>query len=246
MILMLTMAGKYERFRNFSYEIPKYLLPLANRNILYFVLKTFNIKKNFDKVLLVANERDVRFISQIKSLLEEFDSNGELIFIPDTPGQSITANVGLNHLKQNDVEDSVVIHNIDTILLNRDFNLFKQKLNENDCVIDTFYSNNNSYSYILSQDENVIDIIEKRKISDEASSGCYGFSSLKEAIYYLDKSTNHYISDGIKFMIEDGKKVSFIKSEKEDETFVLGTPEEYINSMAYFNLVNRANHENNQ
>ena len=45
-------------------------------------------------------------------------------------------------------------------------------------------------------------------------------------------------------MIQDNKKVTFIKSDKEDETIVLGTPEEYINSMAYFDLINRANNEN--
>ena len=126
------MAGKYERFRNFSYEIPKYLLPLSNRNILYYVLKNFDVKKNFDKVLLVANERDVRFLSQIQSILNEFDSNGELIFIPDTPGQSITALKGLEHLHQQNINDSVVIHNIDTILMNRDFSLFKDKLKKYD------------------------------------------------------------------------------------------------------------------
>ena len=244
MILILTMAGKYERFRNFSYEIRKYLLPLSNRNILYYVLKNFDVKKNFDKVLLVANERDVRFLSQIQSILNEFDSNGELIFIPDTPGQSITALKGLEHLHQQNINDSVVIHNIDTILMNRDFSLFKDKLKKYDCVVDTFYSNNKSYSYILKEGENVVDIIEKRKISDEASSGCYGFSNITNSIKYLNKSENYYISNGIKFMIEDNKKVTFIKSDKEDETIVLGTPEEYINSMAYFDLINRAKNEN--
>ena len=244
MILILTMAGKYERFRNFSYEIPKYLLPLSNRNILYYVLKNFDVKKNFDKVLLVANERDVRFLSQIQSILNEFDSNGELIFISDTPGQSITALKGLEHLHQQNINDSVVIHNIDTILMNRDFSLFKDKLKKYDCVVDTFYSNNKLYSYILKEGENVVDIIEKRKISDEASSGCYGFSNRTNSIKYLNKSENYYISNGIKFMIEDNKKVTFIKSDKEDETIVLGTPEEYINSMAYFDLINRAKNEN--
>ena len=244
MILILTMAGKYERFRNFSYEIPKYLLPLSNRNILYYVLESFNIDENFEKVLLVANERDVRFQSQIQSLLNEFDSNGELIFIPDTLGQSITALKGLEHLHQQNTNDSVIIHNIDTILLNRDFSLFKNKLKKYDCVVDTFYSNNNSYSYILSEDNNVVDIIEKHKISDEASSGCYCFSNISDSIKYLNKSENYYISDGIKFMIKDGKKVTFIKSDKEDETIVLGTPEEYINAMAYVDLINRAKNEN--
>ena len=128
--------------------------------------------------------------------------------------------------------------------MNRDFSLFKDKLKKYDCVVDTFYSNNKSYSYILKEGENVVDIIEKRKISDEASSGCYGFSNITNSIKYLNKSENYYISNGIKFMIEDNKKVTFIKSDKEDETIVLGTPEEYINSMAYFDLINRAKNEN--
>ena len=240
MILLLTMAGKYERFRNFSYEIPKYLLPLSNRNILYYVLESFNIPENFDTVLLVVNKRDIRFKSQINSILREFDcDNKDLIFIEDTPGQSVTAIKGFEHLMDNGIEDFITINNIYTIFLNRNFTQVKNKLKECDCVVDTFYSNNEHYSYVLSDGENVKMIVEKNKISDEASSGCYSFNSISNTIEYLKKSENLYISDSIKTMIEDSKDVKLVRYMRENDTFVLGTPEQYINSMTYFDLLIR-------
>ena len=238
MTLVLTMAGKYKRFRDFSYQIPKYLLPLSNRSILYFIIDSFNIPLNFNRVLLVANNRDIRFISQIKSILNEFEcKDSEVIFISDTRGQSETALKSLEYISGKSADDSVTIHNIDTILLNRDYSKLKKDLSETDCLIDTFYSNNSSYSYVLSENNSVQEIIEKQKISDKASSGCYSFSSLKQTIYYLKKSKNFYISDSISAMIKDGKNVSLINNADENSTFVLGTPEEYINSMAYFDLI---------
>ena len=43
MNLILTMAGKYSRFVNEGYKIPKYLLPWSNHTILSEIL--FNITK---------------------------------------------------------------------------------------------------------------------------------------------------------------------------------------------------------
>ena len=45
----------------------------------------------------------------------------------------------------------------------------------------------------------------------------------------LKKSENLYISDSIKTMIEDSKDVKLVRYMRENDTFVLGTPEQYIN-----------------
>jgi len=240
MILILTMAGKYERFRKFSYEIPKYLLPLSNRNVLYYVLKSFDISNQFSRVLLVANKRDIRFKSQIDSTLNDFKcKHTDVIFIDDTSGQSVTAVEGVEFLNNLNVDENIVIHNVDTILLNRDFQKIQNTLKQADCVVDVFHSSNESYSYVMSENKDVKMIFEKNIVSNEASSGCYCFKNTDIALTYLKKSKNFYISNSIMKMIKDGRVVKKSMSDNESETYVIGTPEQYINSMAYFDLIIR-------
>jgi NDP-sugar pyrophosphorylase family protein len=239
MNLILTMAGLYERFRGFSYEIPKYLLPLSNRTILHHVLKPFDESLVFNRVLLVANKQDLRFRSQVERTLDEFNFKMKyVIFIDSTEGQSDTASEGLAFLlKQHNFEKSpVVVHNIDTILLNRDFSLMEKESKSSECVVDVFSGSNEAYSYVLKNGDHVSTIIEKKVVSNMASSGCYLFTHPDSAFLYLNKSSNHYISDSIMKMVKDGHHVKTTPTRVEGDTFVMGTPEEYINSMSVFDL----------
>ena len=237
------MAGKYTRFREFSYEIPKYLLPLSNRTILHYVLDSFASFRAFDSVILVANKRDYRFKTQITRTLSEFGFNSKsIIFVDDTAGQSETALLGLDHINTTSVDKKesqpVVVHNIDTILLNRDFEEYTEKLEGADCLIDVFNSRNPSYSYILQNDDKVSHIVEKQVISNIASSGCYAFKNLFVADKYMSGPLKtHYISEAIANMITDENLIQITRVYSENDTVVMGTPEEYINSMEYFDLI---------
>jgi dTDP-glucose pyrophosphorylase len=232
------MAGKYTRFSQFSGEVPKYLLPISNRTILHYVIKPFHESGQFTKIFLIANNRDNRFRYQIYDTIAEFGINPEqVLFIEDTPGQTSTAMVGIQCLKD-EKKLPIIIHNIDTILYGRNFEKMRLEFEEKetDCIIDVFNSCNREYSYVLMKDDSVISILEKRVISDIASSGCYGFSNFQLASKYIARSLleeKGYISSAIDKMIQDGKKVSISEIKTEAETIVLGTPEEYLASMTF-------------
>ena len=233
------MAGLYTRFKEFSYEIPKYLLPLSNRTILHHILRSFDCSREFESVLLIANKQDIRFRSQIERTMNEFAfKKKELIFIGNTRGQSETAFEGLSFLldQAGIGNEPIVIHNVDTILLNRKFTNLENDFENCECLIDVFNANNESYSYVLEDEGIVTTIVEKKIVSDLASSGCYAFNRADIALSYLDKKSNFYISDSIMQMIEDGYIVKTIAVNPESDTFVLGTPEEYTNSMKVFDL----------
>ena len=241
MQLILTMAGQYTRFREFSYEIPKYLLPLSNRTVIHYVLKNFLETGEFDDLLLVANKRDMRYRPQLVSTLREFGYEpSALIFIEDTAGQSLTAAAGLRHA---DNDTSVVVHNIDTILWGRDFSSIKKQLESTNCVLDVFTANNDAYSYVLSSGtdpQQITAIIEKETVSNIASSGCYCFRSGKELLRYIDKATaqkQYTMSAAISEMINDGLNVRSADLCSEQNTIVLGTPKEYISAISTFDLL---------
>ena len=183
MILILTMAGKYTRFRNFSYEIPKYLLPISRRSVLHYVLKCFP-NDIFERVVLIANNRDHRFKSQVIRTLEEFKyTKTDIIYVNDT------------------------------ILLNRNFEQYHKQLKIHDCLIDVFESNKSSYSYVLSKEKKVSHIIEKKVISNLASSGCYGFKNLNIGLEcMLNSKESYYISEGIMNMVLQNQDVIVSKN----------------------------------
>tara|TARA_R110000851_G_scaffold13896_2_gene47222 strand:- start:54 stop:779 length:726 start_codon:yes stop_codon:yes gene_type:complete len=241
MILILTMAGSYTRFRDFSYKIPKYLLPVSNRTILHYIIKSFRETDIITDIFLIANLRDIRFRPQIEDTIKEFGIGSEnLVFTEDTKGQGCTALHGLRACPA-DPKTAVCLHNVDTILYERDFSKIKEELTSGnvDCVIDVFKSNNKAYSYILLSQDKVISIQEKKVISDIASSGCYFFSNLKIAEEYLEKASqnnNFYISQAIGEMIKDNRKVVITDIKTERQTVVLGTPEEYILSLTSIRL----------
>ena len=217
MILILTMAGKYTRFRNFSYEIPKYLLPISRRSVLHYVLKCFP-NDIFERVVLIANNRDHRFKSQVIRTLEEFKyKKTDIIYVNDTLGQSETARASLENinmkLNQEEKTKPVIIHNIDTILLNRNFEQYHKQLKIHDCLIDVFESNKSSYSYVLSKEKKVSHIIEKKVISNLASSGCYGFKNLNIGLEcMLNSKESYYISEGIMNMVLQNQDVIVSKN----------------------------------
>lgn len=217
MNLVLTAAGKYERFRRFSYEIPKYLLPIKNRTVLHHVLEGFGDIE----VLFVGNKRDIRFASVVESVMFEMCGRFSIKWIEDTSGQAQTLLEATEG-----IDEQILVHNIDTILLRRNNWWFTQE-GEADCLIDVFRSSNRDYSYVIDKNNIASEIREKSVISDKASSGCYLFDSRRVIERYLDQETQ-YISEIINKMIKDGYNVKTTEVHKASDTIVLGTPEEYL------------------
>jgi dTDP-glucose pyrophosphorylase len=122
----------------------------------------------------------------------------------------------------------VVIHNCDTLLLNRKESLLalNKTMIESDGYVDVFHSNNHQYSYVLATNGMVTHIAEKVLISDLATSGLYGFASAEVFKHYYRGQS--YISDMYSDMIKDGKHVSIGPTFSEADTIVVGTPDEYI------------------
>jgi len=224
MNLVLTAAGRYERFRRFSYEIPKYLLPVKNRTMLHHVLEGFSGIED-KSVTFVGNKRDMRFAGAVKAILDEMCCQWEIRWIDDTIGQAQTLLQGTKGIYSN-----ILAHNVDTILLNR----YWDSLGANgaNCVVDVFESSNRDYSYVVHDGEGrATEIREKSVISDKASSGCYWFDSRKTIERYTNEDTV-YISEMINSMVQGGLQlVTTTALYRASDTIVMGTPEEYLINM---------------
>lgn len=234
MILILTMAGRYTRFINEGYITPKYLLPWVDKTILSKLI--FEIKKGdvFSDIFLIANKRDNTYMPHVRAIMRDYAIGIHNLYqIADTCGQAETAAVGLDLIGKNrgKIQESIVFHNVDTILYKRDYWEVKTALQNNAGYIDVFRSNHHDYSYVIVDEKNIISgIEEKLVISDMATSGLYGFSSLEKFSEYYDIDEDIYISSIYKKMIAAGENVIIGKVYSPHDTIVLGTPEEYINA----------------
>lgn len=224
MNLILTAAGKYSRFKEAGYNIPKYLLPIGNRSILSEILHHLAHNPVIENIYLIANYDDKPFFGHVKKIMEAHGISREnLIMMADTKGQAETAYKALKHINP---KGAVLFHNIDTILYNRNLEAIAAELKECDGYIDVFRSQNHAYSYVVEKDGVVSMISEKVLVSDLATSGLYGFRDAEEFTYHEDGFS--YISEVYKDMIKFGRKVRIGKVHDEKDTLVLGTPEDYF------------------
>jgi len=92
MNLVLTMAGKYTRFKLFGNKVPKYLLPLGAETILSIIIDQFMRSIPKAQVYLIANRHDQIFFPIVRSIMDKHDiDTSNIIYIDDTSSQLETA-----------------------------------------------------------------------------------------------------------------------------------------------------------
>jgi len=232
MNLIIPMAGKYLRFKNAGYTLPKYLLPLGNgKTIFQEIMEQLVSGYSFENIIFVANENDSQYEKEIALAIKKSGINEyNLLFIGDTKGQAETAFLGINKLnKKRCKSKKIVIHNIDTVLYDRSMHHINELLDVYSGYIDVFNADDDKYSYVKTNSNNVItDIKEKEVISNKATTGLYVFKDLNEyEKYYKQIQTDreYYISYLYELMLLDKKEITV--NTKMENTIILGTPGEY-------------------
>ena len=252
MDLVICMAGQNTRFHDVGVDIPKYLLPIEGKSVIQLILSNLLDTGAFSQIHLVAHERDIYFKELLIQSLADFSvGHNQVHYIGETKGQAETASLAIRLINSINPENPVVFHNADTVLYNRDYSKFRSDLNSGIGVIDVFEAQSPAYSYVVIQDELVVDIAEKSVISNWATSGLYGFSSSATyETYFQDLQKNQYalkdlkreiyISDVVKVMIQEGYKFKPYASDKaqpDARTVVLGSPAEYNSAVSNLGLL---------
>ena len=230
--LVICMAGYNTRFHDVGFDIPKYLLPWNGSTIIHDILQNFG---EVQQTVLIANKRDVYFKDQLLETIKPLGLNeNDILYIGDTKGQAHTAAVGIGQLYN--TEMPTFIHNADTIVKGRTLDTIGNTMNdEYDAYIDVFVGNSPKYSYVRAFEETVLEIVEKKQISPYASSGLYGFLTASLYMNYFDslwakqyeEKSELYVADVIQSMIGSDRKVYMNGLGNNQETIVLGSPQEY-------------------
>ena len=235
MNIIIPLGGKGERFRKNGYDKPKPLIKVLDKEILFYVIDNLVIN-NEDKIFIIYNKDldDFEFSNIIKNKY----INIKLIRLDrDTKGASETVFIGLSEIIKNykHYKKSILIDG-DTFYTSDIINKFRV-INKNAVFFTKNYDSPPIFSYIkMDIENNIIDIKEKNKISDNANTGAYAFDDINILYNYA----KHIVDNDIRFNNECytsciisemiHKNEPFLGIELSDNNVhVLGTPEQVTN-----------------
>ena len=212
-IIMIPLGGIGERFKQNGYEQPKALIRLFSKPILNWLLDNIKSSNRFEEIEYVYipynKEYDVfRFEDVIKKEYPDIKFRF-LQLHKDTEGASETIMISLNNILS-ESDKPILCLDSDNFYLDDIIGKW-----DGDNSIYTFRDTSELpiFSYVTSSSDNVIiDIVEKRKISNDACTGAYAFSSFHNLHRYcklivdnnIRQNGEYYTSTAIKKMLEDG------------------------------------------
>lgn len=229
MKIIITMAGLGSRFKEVGYTVPKHEIVIKDKTL--FEWSLLSLIDFFDEEFIFItrkNAYDLNFIEKIcyKLKIKNYKIK-ELVHLTD--GQASTAFLCNDLISEN---ENVLIYNIDTYI--KEYSILKSQIKEYDGFIPVFKAEGEKWSFIkLNENNEVVDVVEKIRISDLASIGLYYFKNWKDyrKIYlsHREEIRNNfkevYIAPMYKYLLQENKKIGYMILKKED-VHILGTPED--------------------
>ena len=227
MIVIIPLGGIGSRYKKNGYTLPKALINVFGKPIIFWLLDTLTIDKD-TLVYIPYNKEYLKFRFKDKLVKKYPDINFKFFVLENTTrGAAETLNIALKKLDC--IDQPIISLDSDNFYLEDILSLWNK---ENTVLTFNDSSQKPLYSYVKTNENNIITkIIEKEKISDNACCGGYGFSSYKELIHYTDYIINNnirqkeefYTSTVISEMIKNN--IEFTNLEINKSSYIcLGTP----------------------
>jgi hypothetical protein len=229
-MILITMAGKSQRFFDAGYQIEKFMLPLGGSTVFDRAISSFRNYFQSEKFIF-AIRSEARIEEFVKKSAENLGIiDFEIIHITyETKGQAETAYLALRDF---DNDFSLTIFNIDTV-----HNNYTKPTFEGDCdgYLEVFSGSGYQWSFIEPDiDNKVIRTTEKIRISDLCSTGLYFFQSKRDfcnAFIYskangIKQMGEYYIAPLYNELIKNRKTIKYRLSSIGEIEFC-GTPAEY-------------------
>lgn len=231
MTVIVTMAGAGSRFRSQGYEVPKHMIRARGKTLFEWSLDSLRAFFGQHFVFACLAEHDSSWIkAQAMSL-----GIASATVVPRaalSAGQSQTAYDVLDHSSG---DEAVWIYNIDTYI---EKGLSPDDITGHQGCVHVFESQNPGMSFVrYDVAGRVVELAEKKVISNWATVGVYGFSSaalyrqLYEQAYHSAKvkevGGERYVAPMYQLLLEAGQSVSAPQLER-SAVHILGTPQEVL------------------
>lgn len=231
MTVIITMAGLGSRLKKAGYACPKYMIEAKGKTLFEWSMDSLvGYNDHVSKYVFVVRKEDNTEYFIKEKMLKYGISNVEVIGIDYlTDGQATTCMLAIPYC---DPEKSILVYNIDTYV--EPYEMKYEDINGAG-QIPCFHAEGNHWSFVkIDEFGKVVEVREKKRISDNCTLGAYYFSSanlyknLYEEYYKDDRNlekNEKYIAPLYNFMIEKGMSVT-ISIVDNKKVHVLGTPEE--------------------
>ena len=227
MKVIITMAGKGERFSRAGYGVPKILTGVSGKPMFAHAISSLKGAGYENFIFICLREHCEKFGLEEK-LMEFTGGKGRVVSIPEpTRGQAETALMAGGLVRE---DEDILIYNADSVFRSPILGLIKKGRGKIDGMITLFESNDPSLSYARIERGRIVEVAEKKVISGYATVGAYYFGSWRMFSSYAGGmiSANErtrdefYIAPIYQKMIRDGKVVL---PDYADYFADLGTPE---------------------
>ena len=229
--IVIPMAGAGSRFAKAGYLDPKPLIPLNGIPMIQLVINNLKPQIEHRFIFICQKEHETKY--GLREKLTQWAPKSIVIEIDGiTEGAACTV---LKAEKYIDNNDQLMIANSDQYI-DIDINdyLKKIELDNLDGLIMTMTANDPKWSFVaLNEKQNVIKVVEKEVISNEATVGIYNFkhgkdfvSAAKEMINKNLKVNNeYYVAPAYNLKMSDNWKVGILNiGEEANGMYGLGIP----------------------
>lgn len=238
--IVIPMAGRGSRFTKAGYLLPKPLLPVHGRPMIEVVIENLRPSMPHRFIFICQKEHLDQF--DLSSTLRAAGPNTEIIPIDHvTEGAACTVLLAERFI---DNDDALMIANCDQyVSVSMDAYLTNMVEGAFDGFIMTMTANDPKWSFIaLDCEGEVINVVEKKVVSDEATVGIYNYRrgrdfvvAAREMMANNDRTNNEfYVAPVYNYMIRQGLRIGYMNIGSDRAgMYGLGVPEdlEYFNSL---------------
>lgn len=227
--ILIPMAGAGSRFKKAGYTFPKPLIEVNGSPMIEKVVKSLQIKANY--IFIINDDHQKKY--NIRSLLQTMQPNCKIITVKKiTKGAACTTLLSKKYI---DNDNPLLIVNSDQIIKwNSSKTMYEFIYKNVDGGILVFKSIHPKWSYAKLKKNNVIEVAEKKVISNNATVGVYFWKKGKDYVSCAEKMIKNNIKTNNEFYvcpvyneaIKEGKKIIVSKVKK---MYGLGTPEDLVN-----------------
>lgn len=224
--IVIPMAGDGQRFLDYGYNLPKFLININGKTMIERAIKSLNIDGNYTYIV----QKKHYDLYNLQETLNLITPGCNIILLENkTDGAARTVLFAESIINNN---SPLIIFNSDQIIEWDSF-VFKEFIKKDlDGAIVTFKATGNKWSYVKTNNDGLIEeVAEKKEISDEATAGVYYWSKgedyVNSAKQMIDKdikiNNEFYVAPVYNEAILNNKKFySFLIN----KMWGVGTPED--------------------
>ena len=231
--IVITMGGLGSRFRKMVYTVPKYMIEAKGKTLFeWSMISLEGYRAQTNQYIFIAMKDEQCDVEKfINEQCQKLGFRNYHVIVLDylTDGQATTAMMAQNYWNLN---NALLIYNIDTYVEEGAMNSTELR---GDGFIPCFCAEGDHWSFVKLDDKGkVVEIKEKKRISNHCTLGAYYFKScrLYKELYeqYYSKTQElvngeKYVAPLYDYLLSKGGEI-YISDVDPEKVHVLGTPEE--------------------